>query len=108
MDKKTLKALKKSIRKWEKIVAGEGEDRGCDNCALCKLFAEYECAGCPVYVETGETSCQGTPFHEWARHHEEKHLTGVLKIKCPECKELAQKELEFLKSLLPEKVIERD
>jgi len=105
MNKETLAALKKSIEKWEKIVSGKGEDRGGENCALCELFAEDECIGCPIHTETRETSCQGTPFHEWVNHHEKKHpesFSGALKVECPECKELAQKELEFLKRLLPE------
>jgi len=105
MDKETLEALERSIKKWEAIVAGKGEDRGGENCALCELFAEYECVGCPVHTEIGETNCQGTPFHEWVNHHEERHpesFSEALKVECSECKELAQKELEFLKSLLPE------
>jgi hypothetical protein len=39
MDEKTLEALKGSIRKWEAIVDGTGEDDGADNCPLCHMFA---------------------------------------------------------------------
>ena len=38
MNRKTLTALKGSIKKWEKIVAGTGSDNGYQNCPLCALF----------------------------------------------------------------------
>ena len=106
MDKRTLKALKESIKKWEKIVAGKGGDRGGGNCALCELFAEEGCIDCPVYIKTGKCDCSDTPYVEWHDHQTNNHFDGfseIYKIECPKCKELAQKELEFLKSLLPEK-----
>jgi len=106
MNKETLKALKKSIEKWEKIVKREGEDRGLRNKALCRLFLMKGCKGCPVYSRTGKISCEGTPYIEWIKHHRDKHpsiLDVSLKIKCPKCKELALQELEFLKSLLSER-----
>jgi len=105
MNKETLKALKKAIEKWEKIVAEKGKDRGSRNCALCWLFLKNECEGCPVHAKTGRRSCRGTPYAEWVRHHAEDHFSVFSKacvIECSKCKELAQKELEFLRSLLPE------
>ena len=106
MDKETLEALEKSIEKWEKIIAGKGEDRGRDDCALCGLFATEgkRCVGCPVYMKTGERLCKKTPYVEWLKHHvnEHKEFSEAYMVECPTCKELAQKELEFLKSLLPE------
>jgi len=111
MDKETLGALEKSIEKWEKIVREEGVDEGDDNCALCKLFLKDECIDCPVYAKTKRTGCRGTPYEDWIDHqgnhfyHATEHYYVV---RCSECKELAQEELEFLRSLLPEKVIERD
>jgi len=107
MDKKTLEALRKSIEKWEKIVAGKGEDQGSSNCALCQLFMERGCRGCPVFFETGITACYDTPYDDWINHQKDEHFYGSkimgYIIKCPECKRLAQEELEFLKSLLPKK-----
>jgi len=105
MKKETLEALEKSIEKWEKIVSGEGEDRGSNNCALCKLFIKKKCIGCPVYTKTKTPDCGGTPYEYWLHHQANNHLYDFLEfyiVKCPECKVLAQKELEFLKSLLPE------
>ena len=38
-DPKTLRALKGSITKWNKIVKStKAEDKGTANCPLCKLF----------------------------------------------------------------------
>jgi len=105
MKKETLEALEKSIEKWEKIVAGKGEDRGRDDCALCKLFRKESCVGCPVYAKTGHLGCRGTPYVRWVNHHDYKHFdesSEIYEIECSECKRLAQEELEFLKSLLPE------
>jgi len=68
MDIETLKALKGSIKKWERIVEGTGVDEGADNCPLCEI-----------------------------KHVDKKKM----KVYCATCKELAQKELDFLRSLLP-------
>ena len=107
MDKKTLKALKGSIKKWERIVnSTRGIDYGTENCPLCKIFTF--CEGCPVKEKTKFASCKLTPFVEWADHFEEKHQSIFYsseynhRIKgCDECLELAKKELEFLINLLP-------
>jgi len=102
MDAKTLKALKGSIKKWEKIVEGEGIDDGGKNCPLCKLYSDKDCRSCPVCAEVDNYGCHDTPYDEWESHHENKHEENELyrKVYCPTCKELAQKELDFLKSLL--------
>jgi len=107
LDKATLKALKDSIKKWEKIVAGEGEDKGTINCPLCWLYYGSDsgtCVGCPVMRKTGLADCKGTPYTNWVRHHMEQHLDMFsCVVYCEECKKLAKRELEFLKSLLPKK-----
>ena len=105
MDKKTLKALKGSIKKWKDIAAGEGDDKGDANCPLCKLFVSEDCDGCPVVGEDGEfEGCEDTPFAEWRNHHSAVHQNfwcNSYKVQCPECKEIALKEVAFLESLLP-------
>jgi hypothetical protein len=106
MDKKALKALKGSIKKWEGIVSGKGIDKGSENCPLCKLFysgIDY-CSLCPIYQKTGDEHCQNTPYIAWVDHLESEHnCVEDLSIQCPTCKRLAEKELKFLKSLLPKK-----
>lgn len=104
MNKKTLAALKGSIEKWEKIVAGTGGDDGADNCPLCQLFnndeTEEMCAGCPVAKKTGLDGCSGTPYPDWG-----EHFRGILRYPfVADTKEkvaAAEAELAFLRSLLP-------
>jgi len=96
MDKKTLEALTGSIRKWEGIVAGTEEDLGSKNCPLCALFYNEEasalhsdCVGCPVFAKTGKRYCVGSPYVEYCKNYGQEQETA------------AQKELDFLRSLLP-------
>src|SRR5262245_65088865 len=97
MDTKALAALKKSIRKWEQIVAGRAYSKGPENCPLCKLFwipipggvgglAPESCIGCPVYEDTGEPGCIGTPYEDYENDNTQEN---------------AEAELEYLRSLLP-------
>ena len=110
MNEQTLKALKGSIKKWEKIVAGKGIDTGYKNCPLCKLFnSGKDCDdACPIKLQTGISGCDGTPYEEWCDHQyyiyiidQDRKTRRVFKIR-PDCKRLAQAELDFLISLLPE------
>ena len=91
-------ALEGSIRKWEKIVDGTGEDRRGDNCPLCQLFIDEtgSCGSCPVYVVTGEEDCSRTPYVAW-----NNQFSGPYNRRAttPHLVELARAELEFLKSL---------
>jgi hypothetical protein len=109
----TLKALKGSILKWEKIKAGEGGDRRADNCPLCEMFRNDpndECSlggdRCPVRIAARRRDCGLTPYVGWLRHHEiiherSKYDYSEIVVKCDECKRLAKLELDFLVSLLP-------
>lgn len=92
MNAKTLKALKGSIRKWQRIVAGTGRDEGPNNCPLCKLFWHAHCQRCPVFKVTELENCGGTPYESWE---------GWKRVKTKEQRHIAQRELDFLKSLLP-------
>lgn len=110
MDQKTVKALKASIKHWEEIVSAKSvcyDDIGPSSCALCGLFNNGDtqrgqhCNGCPVSERTGAKLCGGTPYDE---------VEGVLYGTCHynsdkptrEFTKVAKRELEFLKSLLPE------
>ena len=91
-------ALEGSIRKWEKIIDGTGEDKGVENCPLCELFYYQgkRCNGCPVMIATGHQYCGRSPYSDWLRH------AGDLKVDCattPRLVKLARAELAFLKSL---------
>ena len=95
MNKKTLKALRGSIKKWEGIVKGEVQDEGAKNCPLCVEFYRPDCAGCPVQEETGQEDCADTPYSKWC--------DTDYRVKNANSKELAQQMLNFLVDLLPEK-----
>jgi hypothetical protein len=101
MNAKTLTALRGSIAKWEAIVAGTGKDLGAANCPLCKMFFYWDgeemvgnCEGCPVMEKTGQIRCAGSPYDEIENnidpdeYHNEYHIA-------------AQREVDFLRSLLP-------
>lgn len=111
MTDKALTALKKSIEHWEKIVAGDEEEIhriGMCACALCEAFHPYyfgvrtddeieerlDCRGCPVAQKTGKGFCIDTPFEEFENS---KWKPGT-----PEFQLFAERELSFLRSLLPE------
>jgi hypothetical protein len=119
MDKETLEALEGSISKWEKIVAGTGEDQGRDNCSLCSKFYDLEgpedlsgnkqemCYGCPVSIASGIEGCVGTPYSiysraQWGIDHKDGSYEENSLIKFA----AAQRELDFLMSLRPDSVVE--
>jgi hypothetical protein len=94
----TLKALKGSIRKWEKIVLGTGRDEGALNCPLCRLFIEDDCIGCPVFERTSKPACGDSPYGDW------EYLTPRTDVaQDPLQREAAFQMLQFLRELLPEK-----
>lgn len=58
-------AFEASILHWQENVAAERPEdvrMGPDNCALCSLFFEDDCEGCPVMRRTGYRGCSGTPY----------------------------------------------
>lgn len=103
MDAKTLKALKGSIKKWERIAAGTGLDKGDDNCPLCKVFKQGAviCGGCPVALHSGAVNCKNTPYLDWLNVENVIGGRNYNKATTPQLKAAAQAELDFLRSLLP-------
>lgn len=103
MDPETLEALKGSIAKWEAIVAGTGADHGAADCSLCIAFPDNYCKGCPVSSQTGRRGCRGTPFDDWADLEEPDVVISKddKKAVSQRAKDIAQREVDFLKSLLP-------
>lgn len=102
MDTKTAEALEGSIEKWEKIVRGEGKDEYNENCPLCKEFklTLTQCGDCPVNNRNSRDGCTGTPWTAWDKHQKKSHSDSPYRvIMCTDCKDLAQQEVDFLKSL---------
>ena len=101
MERKTLNALKKSIKHWELNARRKAANAviGPSSCALCRLFnndgtpGDDLCRGCPVYARTGYVFCLGTPF---LKAHEARYCGDTA------WRAAARKEVAFLKSLLPE------
>jgi len=97
------KALEKSIKKWKAIVQGLGVDKGVLDCELCRKYLSIHACSqkCPVKMRVGTYGCRSTPYMKWASHQHIKHNQYIhpYYIRCPVCKKLATKELNFLKSL---------
>ena len=117
MTPQALTALKESIAHWERVASGtmfNTESVGANNCALCREFNWFDlpagksyddrCVGCPVCDKTGKRFCKGTPYDVFQTKQETLVLSSSFKswLATPEARDLAAKELAFLKSLLPE------
>ena len=115
MDDRTLTALKESIAHWERNVAADTlEDvrLGPGYCSLCGIFKRsFFCLGCPVSNETHLHNCLGTPYASVA----DAYILWRDAINCgDECgnsyrdawRLAAQRELDFLRSLLPPEHVE--
>lgn len=106
MNPTTLKALRASIRHWERLATGKqkgGEDIYAKSCALCHLFLDdsldaddpENCHGCPVRAETGHSGCQFSP---WDNAFQARNAG----LGSPRFIAAAQVQLAFLRSLLPQ------
>lgn len=117
MDKKTLVALQKSIKKYERHIRNVkgakvavrrnnyhsfGLYFSIYDCALCKIHFDGSCEACPIKLRTGIPLCNETPYTDifyfldsYSKEGNEE-LIGVL-----------QAEVNFLKSLLPEGLTEK-
>lgn len=101
MNAKTLTTLiKSSAEHWRRMATGKQKKdeapfaRCCD---LCDTFLDNDCEGCPVYNKTKEKGCLGTPYVEAVSCF----VDDQRNFKNPNFILAAQKELEFLESLLP-------
>ena len=94
--KRKVKALKASIRHWERLAGGkrrEDEGIGPVHCALCRAYSTN--GSCPIAEYTGVDGCGNTPYGEADETEEEFGLDS------PEFLAAAAKELKFLRGLLP-------
>ena len=99
------KALKASIKHWERLVSGReklGEGLGPSHCPLCKKYIDNSdgfCGGCPVAAFTNSVFCDGSP-HEAASsaHYDTRDHPFDEKYKKAWIKQ-AGRELAFLKKI---------
>lgn len=102
VNKQTLDALIASAEKWERnAVASKRQVKlGPENCALCELFFDNDCLGCPV-ESGGHFGCQSTPYDyaevamwNWGNSPRSK-------VAREEFRRAAAAEAKFLRSLIP-------
>jgi hypothetical protein len=110
MNKKTLQALKESIKHWQHNLLLAKNNKpikiGNQYCALCQLniYKNCEsrqenrlvnCHSCIICLHTGEPACNDTPYYDVGRSNDCRDIKNlIINIK---------KEIIFLKSLLPKK-----
>lgn len=106
MDAKTAEALESSILHWQDNVAAErplDASTSAEDCALCRMFFRNgmrdACRGCPVFLKTGKSHCDDTPY-DLALPAHENWDDGYGGIAMRDAFRLAaQAELDFLISL---------
>jgi hypothetical protein len=111
MNPETLKALDESIEHWKKNAAAKTKRESsvfANRCALCQRFRSDEYGEpceredgekCPVYIATGYTLCEESPYVEaaeiWFSTMSDESLPQ------PVWREAAQAEESFLRALRP-------
>jgi hypothetical protein len=110
MNQETLQALQDSIAHHERARDNrESENVGSETCPLCRLFlkrntggAAWNCDGCPVKERTGKNFCQGSPWYpdeDWSEELCDVQFSE--RVSDDKWRELEQREIDFLRSLLP-------
>lgn len=98
MKREALEALEQSIDLYDKGKYTIGSS----SCPLCKIFSgELGCSNCPVGIATKARECSGSPWVELKRHCNEEHDSQSYPYTCPTCRELQNKERDYLISLHP-------
>ena len=95
-----IRVMEASVRKWERIIAGDGADGGVLDCPPCRLFYVLICIGCPISEYTGEKFCKGSPYIAWYRHQVDEHAKMRRKIYCEECRRLAIEMRDFMQEIV--------
>jgi hypothetical protein len=110
----TGEALQHSIAHWlenEQALSLDDVSIYAPSCALCQLFIDKGCEGCPVFIATGEGECRDSPYSAAHRAYLVWHsFTPRFPVhpflhewQCREAFHLAAKaERLFLESLLDE------
>lgn len=97
-------ALQESIEHWERLRACTSllavleEGLSTRTCALCKVYYDDACEGCPVAIYSGAIACENTPFTP-ASIYERECINLEIDFDKTEWQKLAKDELSFLESL---------
>ena len=104
MDERTRTALEASIAHWRENAAAahpDDADLSCAACALCRMFRDRVCRGCPVATRAGAMGCAKTPYEDakaaWNRWM--FALPGEDEAERAAFRDAATREVEFLESL---------
>jgi hypothetical protein len=105
MNYETRLALVLSIAKWKRNVVAETPydvTVGTKTCALCQLFSgDNDCGDCPVKVRAGVGCCRNTPYCTAFTTHHIWSISASNTMLHDAFREAAQREVDFLESLLP-------
>ena len=100
----TAQALKQSIAHWQRMlklsvedIRNNKEEPLAPNCALCSLYIDGDCEGCPVKNKTGYVLCRKTPYKEAADLYYAIYKCTSRALKT--FHKAVQKEIDFLGSL---------
>lgn len=112
----TTAALLASIAHWREVCLADSPydvNIGVLHCALCSMFYDKGCYGCPVSSRTGDDYCGGSPY---SRAHSALSCWLLAVFNHPDntCltaesaratwRKFALEEIAFLESLLPSRV----
>jgi hypothetical protein len=95
-----LNIMKASVKKWERIIAGQASDGGVLDCPPCRIYYVLVCTGCPIAAYTGQRFCKGTPYLAWYHHQVEVHGLMRRKVYCEECLGLATEMRDFMVTIV--------
>lgn len=100
MTQEMREALLASIKHWEENLAAgvHGANIWGESCPLCNMTRSapeggVDCDKCPIAQDTGERDCEGTPWYTVLGAFLDKDETMFTSA--------AQREIAFLRSLLP-------
>jgi hypothetical protein len=110
MNPKILKALKESIKHWQRLATGTrllDEGMYGEDCALCNICYRHAwtsadmCPTCPIAQRLGMGACKAGPWVDCCDF--KKHFDGEEDglYQQPEFQKRAHRMLQFLQSLLP-------
>ena len=95
-----IKIMEASVRKWNRIIAGESSDGGVLDCPPCRIYYLLVCTGCPIADYTGKKFCRKSPYIDWYWHQNDAHGFLKKKVYCDECLRLATEMRDFMAEIL--------
>jgi hypothetical protein len=95
-----ISIMEAAVRKWDRILAGKGSDGGVWDCPPCRIFYMLFCVGCPIASYTGKKFCRRTPYGPWYHHQNNVHGYVIKKIRCPECRSLAEAMRDYMQEIV--------